>query len=184
MNQKRKTIMLILIMIVVIVGAYMTYNILSSNYKSNEELDNDRTTVQKAKDFVAYDEEGNTVSPLDYVGKKPVVLNFWASWCPPCKEEMPEFQKMKEAYGDEVEILMVNETDGQRETKESAKAYLESMGYDLKIIYDSDLDGGNTYRVQALPRTIFIDKEGYQIKSHVGVITKEDLEKYIKQMIQ
>lgn len=190
MSQKRKMIMVILVFIVVIAGAYMAYNMLSSNYEGKEEIakeeaaGDDRSTMQKAKGFVAYDEDGNKVSPSDYIGEKPVILNFWASWCPPCKLEMPDFQKMQDQYGDSVEILMVNLTDGQRETKETAKEYMTNEGYNLKIIYDTDYDGANTYVVQSVPRTIIIDKEGYQVKSHVGVISEEELTKYITQILE
>ncbi|MDQ9824562.1 TlpA disulfide reductase family protein, partial [Acinetobacter sp. 163] len=78
---------------------------------------------KQAPDFTVYTVDGEAVKLSDYFGK-PIVLNFWASWCGPCKMEMPEFNKMAETLDGEVQFLMVNMTDGSRETVETASQYV------------------------------------------------------------
>ena len=80
-----------------------------------------------APDFTVYDLDGNPVSLSDYFGK-PIVLNFWASWCGPCKMELPDFQETYDELGGDVQFLIVNLTDGSRETVETASAYLKEQG--------------------------------------------------------
>ena len=81
-----------------------------------------------APNFTVYDADGKPVKLSDFRGK-PVVLNFWASWCPPCKSEMPDFQKEFEVQGSQVQFLVVNLTDGSRETVATASAYIAQQGY-------------------------------------------------------
>ena len=78
---------------------------------------------QLAPDFTVYDKDGNPVQLSDFRGK-PVVLNFWASWCGPCKSEMPDFDKKAAEMAGDVTFLMVNLTDGYQETVESASAFV------------------------------------------------------------
>ncbi|MBQ4347432.1 MAG: TlpA family protein disulfide reductase, partial [Firmicutes bacterium] len=87
-----------------------------------------------APDFTVYDSEGNAVMLSDFIGK-PIVLNFWASWCGPCKMEMPEFNEAYAELGEDIQFLMVNVTTG-RETQESASAFIEENGYSFPVFYD------------------------------------------------
>ena len=97
----------------------------------------------------------------DYAGKV-VILNFWASWCPPCKEEMPEFQELNRQLEDSEEavLLMLNQTDGQRETKEKAEKYLTDNEFDFLNLYDQGEVGYEIFGVSRIPTTVVIDKEG------------------------
>lgn len=112
----------------------------------------------KAPDFTAYDLEGNPVSLSDFEGK-PVILNFWASWCGPCKREMPEFQRAYETYGDRIHFVTVNLTDGMQETVEIAHNFIANSGYTFSVYYDTDMSGAYAYGVNAIPLTIFLDAQ-------------------------
>lgn len=195
MNNK-KPIMILLTLVFVIGGALVFYKYFGSRVDENKIKNNIinnsgievleiKDEVKKAYDFTVYNENGEAVRLSDFNGKKNIVVNFWASWCPPCKLEMPYFNEATEKYKNEdVEILMVNLTDGMRETKEKAKKYIESEGYNLNVLYDLEEEAAFAYRIRGVPRTIFIDKEGNIVYDHLGLITKDDLNRNIEELLK
>lgn len=168
---------------------YVAYNGLSKDYKeqSKDNSNNNGTTTEnqkvKAPDFTVYDEEMNPVKLSDYAGT-PVVLNFWATWCGYCKEEMPYFEEAWNKYDqDKVKILMINMTDGRNETKESAIEYMKKNNYSMKLFLDIDQEVASGYRVSGIPRTIFIDKDGNIKQDVVGKIDAQTLNTKIEELI-
>ena len=136
-------------------------------------------TVYMAIDFTVEDIDGNQVNLYSFIGDKPIVLNFWASWCGPCKNELPDFQAAYEAYDGEVQFLMVNMTDGARETKETASEYMAEQGYTLPVYYDTAQSAAYAYAVYSLPTTYFISASGELTAAAQGMIDAETLEKGI-----
>ena len=126
--------------------------------------------LQLAPDFTFYDAEGKAFKLSDFRGK-PVVLNFWASWCPPCQMEMPDFDAKYKELGEEIQFLILNVTDNQRETVESAAAFIEEKGYSFPVYYDTAQEGARMYQAYSIPRTFFIDAEGYLIANALGAIS-------------
>lgn len=137
---------------------------------------------QEAVDVTFYDGAGNAVRLSDFYGK-PVVLNFWATWCVYCKQEMPDFQEAYEEYGEEAEFLFLNSTDGERETREKAAAYLEEQGYTVPAYYDEDMEAVYAYSIYSLPTTILIDKEGRVAAYAPGLMEKETLTKALEALL-
>lgn len=128
-----------------------------------------------APDFTVTDLEGNEVHLSDFLGK-PVVLNFWASWCGPCKSEMPDFEEIYAEYGDDIHFVMVNATDGSRETVDAASSFIAEQGYTFPVYYDTEYDASITYGVTALPTTYFIDAEGYLVAHAFSALDKETIQ--------
>jgi len=138
----------------------------------------EETVDYSAPDFTVYDEDGNPVQLSDFFGK-PIVLNFWASWCYYCKEEMPDFNAAYLANPD-IQFLMINVTDGSSETVESGKRYVESMGFEFPVFYDTTLMASMTYGARGLPITFFIDKNGDLYTYASGMLTAEALARGIE----
>ena len=131
-----------------------------------------------APDFRVYDRDGNTVHLSDFFGK-PIVLNFWASWCGPCQSEMPDFNEKYAELGDDIHFVMVNMTDGGRETVETASAFIEKNGYDFPVLFDTESEAAMTYGAYSLPTSFFINAEGHVIAQAVGAIDAATLQKGI-----
>lgn len=176
-------------------ASYIGYSYLDSKY-SEKSIENKteisqnknfKNSIKKeksmAKDFVVYDENLNKVKLSDYIGR-PVVVNFWASWCPPCKAEMPLFNELSNKYkGEELAVLMVDLPDGDRETMDKAKQFIKDNNYNMKILFDNDGIAANNYNISSIPRTLFIDKHGYIVEDHTGQITKDELENQINSLL-
>lgn len=128
----------------------------------------------KAPDFTVVNEAEEEVKLSDFVGK-PVVLNFWASWCGPCKSEMPFFQTMYDTYGEEVVFMMVNLTDGSRETVETALDYVQQSEYTFPVYFDTKQEAAYAYYVSSIPATYFIDAEGNLTAYGVGALQEENI---------
>ncbi len=147
----------------------------SSNTTSEETASK---TERIAPDFTVYDLEGNQINLSDFFGK-PIIVNFWASWCGPCQMEMPDFDEAYADYKDEIEFLMVNMTDGSRETLEKASSFIKEKGYSFPVYYDTEYSAAITYSVSSLPTTYFIDAEGILTAHARGAIDADTLQKGI-----
>jgi thiol-disulfide isomerase/thioredoxin len=191
MYQVLKIIILILALAVLLLGAGRLYNSLSGQVQMDALVTEAATTEenqpeaeqeqtepprQAAPDFTVYDLEGNQHKLSDYLGK-PVVLNFWASWCGPCKSEMPDFNEKFQQYGEDVQFLMVNLTDGNQETVETASGFVTDQGYTFPVFYDTQMEGAIAYGVNSVPVTYFIDAEGNLIARGMGALTADVLQK-------
>ena len=151
----------------------------TSNAGNTESSDTDTNSTNdvastKVPDFTVYDLEGNALSLYDCLGK-PIVLNFWATWCGPCQSEMPAFDKMYQQYSDQVTFLMVNVTDGSRDTVESVTSFYKNSGYTFPIYFDTTLEASMTYGAYSIPLTFFIDAEGNLLYNQMGAISEETL---------
>jgi len=136
-----------------------------------------------APDFALEDLEGNTVRLSDFRGKV-VVLNFWASWCPPCKAEMPDLDQIAAELGvDDFGVLLaVNLTDGSRETESKARQYIKDNRFSMPVLLDKGTKTADNYSINSIPTTFIIDQEGRIYTYVVGSTTKETLRNQVYQL--
>jgi thiol-disulfide isomerase/thioredoxin len=133
--------------------------------------------LPEAPDFKILDADGNAVSFNDLKGK-PIVLNFWASWCPPCIEELPIFDTLSKELEGEVTFVMIDLV-GDRETIASGKAYLSENNLGFPVYFDTEQDGAATYGITSIPTTYFINADGFIATGVVGGIDRDTLERGI-----
>lgn len=136
-----------------------------------------------AKDFTAYDDAGSAVRLSDYRGK-PVVVNFFASWCGPCKMEMPHFEACYQEYGEQVQFLMVNLCAFGNDTKDAAKAMIAEGGYTFPVLFDTDGDAALGYAIRSMPTTIFVSAEGELKGQRIGAIDEQTLRATVQAMVE
>ncbi len=129
-----------------------------------------------------YTIDGEVVDLASFQGK-PLVLNLWASWCPPCKEELPNFNEAYKNFNSEVNFACVSLVDGDRETTESAMNFINENNYELPFYFDTDQEVAYGFRVTSIPVTYFINSDGTEYVKHIGLMTEEQLEKRIEELI-
>lgn len=127
----------------------------------------------RAYDFTLLDKEGNEIS-LSSLKGKVIFLNFWASWCGPCKAEMPHMQKVHEDYEDEdIVILAVNVTAAEKNGVDDVNTYLEENKFTFPVLYDKDGSVATQYRVRAFPTTYILNKDGIIVNRIEGAMNDE-----------
>ena len=114
------------------------------------------TYALSAPDFTLPSLSGQSVSLHDFLGKKAIVINFWASWCTSCEEEMPQLLKLKESAGSDVVFLGINAGDSQR----AAQRFVDKTGYNYEILLDSTKNISKSYEFKGIPATIVINRQG------------------------
>lgn len=182
-----KKFIIILIAVVLTAISIITVNkfnssnnkVVSSTDSTNQNnSDNNNQSAKKAQaiDFKLKDLNGNELSLSSLKGKK-VFLNFWATWCPPCKSEMPEIEKLYEETKDSNLIIVAVEIG---EPLNTVKPFIDSNKYKFKVLLDSDNSVADKYKINSIPTSYFIDTEGNIISEHLGAMTIDQMKEYIK----
>lgn len=186
--KNKKTILLVISLIVVLIIASAAYNSLSKdNQPDLKELKQSTQSVeQKEKvmlpDFTLVDMNGNEVSSSDLLGK-PTIINFWATWCGYCMEEMPDFQTAYETYGDKINFVMIDAVDGVQETEQKGRAYVEENAYTFPVYFDTKREGVISCGVTGFPSTLFVAADGEVLLGWPSYISGERLMEMAKAMI-
>jgi len=160
-------------------GAVFGYNTLRNmGHDPNSSVAGERERL-RAPDFTMLDIYSNELQFYDFLGK-PIVLNFWATWCPNCVAEMPYFEKLYNKMGDEVHFVKVNLLDGDRETRGRVNTFMATYGYTFPLFFDATGEASGVYGVRSIPLTFFIDAEGYLVAMTQGQIGEAQLRQGIE----
>ncbi len=127
---------------------------------------------ESAPDFTLVDLEGNQVSLSDFRGKT-VFINFWATWCPPCRAEMPEIEAVYQEYKDKGVVVIGVDI---LEPEDVVRQFVEQGGYSWTFVLDTSGEVAANYRVTAIPTSFFIDREGIIQVVNIGAMTKRAIE--------
>lgn len=177
-----------LMLFLVVVAFWTMANYFNSNKKSAlQEPSRSEQTEQlprigfRAPDFKlqGLDEE---VYTMPTPNRKPVVVNFWASWCGPCRLEAPELVKLYDKYKDEVEIYAVNLTSS--DSIKGAQAFADEFEFSFPVLLDLDGSIGSRYQVQAVPTTFFVNDKGIIVDQVTGLAPREQLEQKFQKLIK
>lgn len=131
----------------------------------------------RAPEFTLLNLEGESVSLSDYLGT-PVLVNFWATWCPPCRAEMPLIQQFQDDFASEFIVLAVN----GGETEAQVRGFMETNGLSLTFLLDSENSVAQQYGIRGFPTSLFIDSEGYLQAYHIGEVNEDLLTRYLAQI--
>jgi len=192
----KKTIIWIIILAVVLGGGTIAYRNLSKEYEdinravdekvieaAGDNKENAGGSQDKGPDFVVYDEAGNKVTLSEQMGK-PIIINIWATWCGPCQSELPYFDEAIKEYGDRINFMMIDQTDGVKDTVESVKEFMKDNGYEFPVLYDLELSASIACQASGIPLTLFIDKDGNVKAQKKGALKKDSLDLYIKMLMK
>ncbi|MBV7507182.1 thiol-disulfide oxidoreductase ResA [Bacillus sp. sid0103] len=132
----------------------------------------------QAPDFALVDMQGNKHQLSDYRGQG-VFLNFWGTWCPPCKKEMPYINNQYHQYKDKgVQVLTVD----IQESELAVNQFADRLKLDFPIMIDTDKEVMNTYGIDPLPATFLIDKNGKVVKYYTGELTEEKVREFMEKI--
>ncbi len=140
------------------------------------------TAFQEAPDFSLPTLDGDTITLSELRGY-PVVLNFWASWCPPCRLEMPALVEAYETYReDRLMILGMNMT--YQDTVDDAREFVETYDVTYPTLLDNTGDvSRDRYRIMGVPTSIFINREGYIVRTHLGAMNRSQIDAFIQEIL-
>lgn len=177
----KKTWFYLLLFVIILSLSYVIYHRYASQMEVEQIAEESVEEEVGMIDFLVYDASGNPVKLSDF--EKPRVVNFWASWCPNCVDELPDFEEVCKEYKDQIDFLFVDLTDGVQETKESGLSFLAENKLVLPVYFDTDMDAAINYGIRAIPMTLLLDKEGIVVAYARGAIGKDVLQKAIEEYL-
>jgi cytochrome c biogenesis protein CcmG, thiol:disulfide interchange protein DsbE len=132
-----------------------------------------------APDFELKTLDGKSIRLSELQGKK-VILNFWATWCPPCQAEMPEMQNFYEKYNKDVEVLAVNLTS--QDSRDKVDSFIKEYGLTFPVVLDEEGDVLKLYKISPIPTSYIIDSEGIIRDKYVGPMTYDQMVEFTESM--
>jgi len=169
LSKQVKAILGVILFAAAITAAFFAYNMLLDRAYVPESIAEVQRDAQLAPDFTMEDELGNEIRLSDLRGK-PVILNFWASWCPSCVVETTYFEALYREMEDDIHILKVNLIGSRGETRGHVDAFMREGDYTFPVFFDTLQDGSRAYHFAQFPLTFFISAEGYLVAHAFGAV--------------
>jgi thiol-disulfide isomerase/thioredoxin len=149
--------------------------------ENNSTNSNLRGETDKAPEFTLLDTQGNNVSLSDFKGKV-VIVDFWATWCPPCRRGIPDLIDLQNQYKNKVAVIGISVD--RENTKAGVPDFIDKMGINYPVVYFNDKVINDYGGIEAIPTTFIIDKQGNIIKKLVGLYPKTEIEKQLNDLIK
>ncbi|WP_368504848.1 TlpA family protein disulfide reductase [Alkalihalophilus sp. As8PL] len=167
-------------LVLFIVTGFVLWGIVDSVTSETSATDetNQLEQTDLAPDFTLDSLTGEKVSLSDFKGM-PVMINFWATWCPPCRAEMPDMESFYQET--DVVILAVNQT-GSESSVEAVESFTEELGLTFPILLDEKGEAAALYNVQPLPTSVFVNREGEVHHVQVGAMNKEMMSRVLEEL--
>ena len=161
------------IIIAVVVGmlGWSFYEFFGSSDNDTHQEDAGLAPGQTAPDFEVDTLEGNTVKLSDFRGE-PVIINFWATWCPPCRAEMPDFERL---YNEEDAVILAMNLTHSENNIEGVSGFVDELGLTMPVLLDEEGTVEDSYQLSAYPTTYMIDSEGVTQYVMRGAINYETM---------
>ena len=191
MKQKRTLVILILVIVLLLAGGTVAYRMLSRlteptvPYTPSVQSDSTDQAQEAAPapDFTVYNADGSTATLREKQGK-PVFINFWATWCPPCRSELADINKAYETYGDKIEFMMVDLTDGYNgEDQPAVEAFVAENGYSFPVYFDLDAGAAVAYGVRSIPTTVLVGSDGTLLHTQMGAMSESQIEQLMQSLL-
>lgn len=128
-------------------------------------------------DFFIVPESGKTTRLSDLRGK-PVLINFWNTWCPPCREEMPGLDRLYREYADQTEFIFINILAGEKSVRD-VTSFLADNGYSIPVYLDRQGEVAGIYGVSSIPATVVLDSDGEVVYAAAGSISYDQAKSLI-----
>ena len=180
--RKGIAVTIMITLLVVIIGGFIGYKALSKKVE---------VPVEKKEGIPALydpinvkDVSGNDVQLTFEGNEKPVFINFFATWCDFCVDELPYIQKAYERYGDRIDFMIVDLTDGSEETVQKVEEFMEENGYTFPVYYDIYYEGMETFGATSIPLTVCIDREGYEAFKSKGELTEDKIDSLMEMLTE
>jgi thiol-disulfide isomerase/thioredoxin len=174
-----------MIKIILIMILTLSINVFSGNNNSVKNYDDNNVVLKidgdKAADFSLKSVDGKTIKLSDYKGKV-VIIDFWATWCPPCRRGIPDLVSIQKEFKDKVVIIGIS-LDGEK-TINDVPGFIKDYGINYPVVYGNEkvvVDYGN---IQSIPTAFVIDKNGKIVDSHVGLVPIETYTNKIKELLK
>lgn len=148
----------------------------AQNYHGQANIGSTTGNQNQAPDFSLEKLGGGSISLAEYKGKKPVVLDFWASWCPNCRRDIPHLNSFYQKYKDQVEVIGIN----LQEAPSAVQSYVSSQGVSYPIALDPNGQASRAYGVQYTNFHVLIDKDGNLVRTIPGDIRESDIQSLIQ----
>ncbi len=159
-----------LLSIFIIITLFFPMNTLSANTPDNK----------KAPDFALKTLEGKTVKLSDYKGKI-IIIDFWATWCPPCRKGIPDLIELQKTYSKD--LVVVGISLDQERTLKDLKPFIENYGINYPVVLGNEKVVKDYGGINAIPTSFIVDQKGFIIDSHVGLVPKTVYEDKIKMLL-